>query len=262
MNEQFQRNIANTVRYANGLVIVLIVFVAILSVNALKSFGYIGESEDASDTIVVSGEGEAFAVPDVAVFTYAVEEEANTVAQAQESVSEKWNEILEYLEGEGVDEEDVKTVGFNVSPVYASERDHVFRRPDVAREIVGYRVRQRAEVKVRDTSNVGAILSGVGERDVQNISNLSLRIEDEEEIKQEARAEAIEQARGKAETLASALGVQLDGVAGFRESGVSPYMPYARDAAFLEAQDAGVSSEIPMGENRIVVNVEVTYRIR
>lgn len=264
MNEHFQNNITRILQYGGYLVLVLIVFVAILSINALKDIGSTDQNEAEQNTIVVRGEGEAFAVPDVARFTYAVVEQGNTVSEAQELATEKWNSILEYLEDEGIAEEDVKTIGFNISPVYERQSSNSgFRPPEVDREIVGYTVRQTAEVKVRDTENVGAVLSGVGERDVRNLSGLSLTVEDEEEVRAQARTQAIEHAREKAESLARALDVRLGDVVGFQESNVFPYSPRGLGMEFAdEAMEEGTSTpEIPMGENRIVVDVEVTFQI-
>jgi uncharacterized protein len=250
------------------LVLVLVVFVGVKTVNEIKAFRYIGaDSFSENNSISVSGEGEVFATADIANFSYSVIENGSTVGDAEEAATTKWNEILAYLESEGIEERDIKTVHYGIDPQYAPLSPNVNWIPLSEREIVGYTVTQSAQVKVRDTDATGEILSAVGGMGVRNLSGISFTIDDESELLASARALAIEDAQEKARDLARGLGVSLGRVIGFYEqNGGMPYYPYAMDerAAMGGVENDGgmITPEIPMGENRIVVNVEVTYRIR
>ncbi|MEX0933607.1 MAG: SIMPL domain-containing protein [Candidatus Paceibacterota bacterium] len=257
------------VSWLGVLVLVLVAFVGVKTVNEIKAFRYIGaDSFSENNSISVSGEGEVFATADIANFSFSVVESGDTVGEAEEAATIKWNEILAYLEDEGVEDRDVKTVNYMIEPQYAPQAPNVNWVPLVEREIVGYIVTQAAEVKVRETSTTGELLSTVGDMGVRNLSGISFTIDDEDELYAEARALAIADAKEKAEELASSLGISLGRVVGFYESGVMPYPYMAKDERAMSQMQSGmggdmvITPEIPMGENRIVVNVEVMYRIR
>jgi len=118
---------------------------------------------------------------------------------------------------------------------------------------------------VRDTKKAGDLLSGVGGLGASSVSGLSFEIDDPDALEAEARGKAIEDARGKAAELAKQLNVSLVRVVGFSESGGEyPPIPYAygRGAADMVAFESKAAPAIPVGENKIVSNVSVTYEIR
>ncbi len=247
----------------------LALFLLVLTISALRGLPYVGAGVPATNTISVSGEGETFAVPDTATFTVTVQEEAAQVADAQDSATEKMNGIIDYLKGEGVEEKDIKTVSYNVMPKYEYDQQFcpvgTYCQPG-NQTLAGFQVSQTLSVKVKDTKKAGELLSGVGSRGVFNVSGLSFTIDDEDALRAEARNQAIEDARAKAEALAGDLGVDLVRVVGFYEDSSYPPM-YAYGLGGMElSRDAKVSSApapaLPTGENKIVSNVNITYEIK
>lgn len=283
--------VQKAMKYLGWLLIVLIVFIAIQSVNALKENRYIGGGVPSGNVITVSGEGEVFAVPDIAEFTFSVFAEAKTVGDAQEAAAEKGNAIIAFLKGEGIDEKDIKTISYSANPKYewtneptplgggtpameiyrddqsvsgsaGSAPDYYYPTPR-NQVIVGYEVRQSVSVKVRDTEEVGMLLAGVGERGATDIYGPNFTIDDEDELQREARQKAIVDAKDKAEQLADDLGVRLVRVVSFSENGGGYYPMYAKgfDMAVSESAPREIP-EIPLGENRISAYVSITYEIR
>lgn len=269
MAEISRENYRRLIGLAGLLALVLTAFFAVKTINEIKRFGYIGEDSMSNmNSISVSGEGEVFAVADIASFSYSVVESGSTVGDAESKATQKWNEILSYLREQGIEDADIKTTNYAVDPQYAPLAPNTAWVPMVEREITGYTVTQTAQIKVRDTDNVGSILSSVGERGVRNLSGISFTIDDMSVLETEARELAIADAKAKADVLAKNLGVRLDGVTSYYEvrGGYYPMPAYAeREMMSFDGMGAGMvssSPEIPMGENRIVVNVEVSYRIR
>jgi uncharacterized protein YggE len=247
----------------------LALFLLIQSVKTLKEYRYVGSGVAASNTITVSGMGEVFAVPDRATFTVTVREEAAEVTTAQDKATEKANAIIAYLKGAGVEEKNIKTVNYNVNPKYEWEQSASCSSgycPPGKQTLVGFEVWQMIEVKVQDPKKAGELLTGVGGRGASEVSGLSFTIEDEDELKAEAREMAITEAREKAEALADQLGVKVVRVVGFYEDAYGSPSPYygkggiAMDAA-LSVREA-TPPELPTGENKIMSNVNVTYEIR
>lgn len=270
MNDTMQ-SVGSDRRVRVGVVLALFLlsaFLFIATVRGIKELRYVGGGVPVTNTVTVSGEGEEFAVPDIATFSFGVIEQAKTVEAAQKTATEKMNAVLDYLKGEGIEDKDIRTTGYNVYPRYdyVQEVCTALRCPPGRQVLLGFEVSQNVEVKVRDTEKAGKLLSGVGEWGANNISGLTFTVDDEEKLHRDARAEAIEDARSKAEQLADDLDVRLVRVVSFSESG--PGMPYpilfAKDAAMGMggAERGETAPSIPTGENRIVSTVNITYEIR
>jgi uncharacterized protein YggE len=246
-----------------ALLVVGTLFLLVLTINQIRSGQYIDQQEGSQNTITVSGNGEATAIPDSAQFSVGVTHEAENVADAQQQSTEAINEIISYLENQGVAEEDIKTTSYNISPRYEfMQNDSIPRRPEGERRLVGYEVSQRVQVTVTDIGNAGDLLSGVGERGADDVSGLSFVVEDREALQQEAEIAAIENTREKAQRLADSLGVSLQRVVNYnRSGGFSPQ--YQRlEMSDTAAASGGASPQIPAGESRIDQQVEITYEIQ
>ncbi|MBT3282855.1 SIMPL domain-containing protein [bacterium] len=255
-------------RVKRMLVIVLLVlalFLIFKTLNTIKEYRFIGGGVSATNTINVSGEGEVFAVADIAEFSFSVVEQKDTVSEAQEIAAQRVNSILDFLEKSGVEETDIKTTNYNVYPRYEFEREACSGGfcPPGERVLKGFEVSQSISVKVRDTGDAGTVLSGIGELGASNISGLNFTIDDEDDLQESARKIAIEDAQAKAKQLAKDLDVKLVRVVNFSEFGSSPRFKTFAVAEMASLDNAGGGiPEIPVGENKITSNVSITYEIR
>lgn len=254
------------------LVGVLTFFVAVKSINEIRASKYVGREDAGAYSITVEGVGEAFAIPDTAMFTYGITEESPTVEAAQEVVSRTQNGILEYLKSEGVEEKNIRTIGYNIYPRYEfNTRGTSVCTPEFCppssgeRELVGYEVNHTVEVKLKDVDTAGQFVQAVGQRGADNVSGVNFVIEDEDAVEALARGNAVEDAEDKAEVLAKQLGVRLGKVISFSEnSGGYPkaYLaPDGRGSMEVDTQESFVP-QIPVGENKVISQVYVTYEIR
>ncbi len=219
-------------------------------------------------TISVTGVGEVFATPDIATFSFTVEAKETDASVAQSKSADTMNAVLAYLKEAGVDEKDVKTENYNLTPQY--EYSQVICTqwgcpPQREPKLIGYQVSQTVAVKVRDTSKAGEIISNVGEKGAMNVSGLSFTIDDEEAIKTEAREKAIADAKVKADVLAKNLGVRIVRMNGYWEEtggypeayGMGGNMKFAADSAA-----PSIAPELPMGENKMKIQVNLSYEIK
>jgi uncharacterized protein YggE len=275
MDEQF--NGSRAVRFSPPDIIVktaaaalgfLAIFLLMQTVKAMKEYRYVGSGVTATNTITVAGDGEVFAVPDRATFTVTVREEGEDVAGAQDKATAKINAIIDYLKDAGVEEKDIKTQSYNVNPKYEYTQEACtnFSCPPSNQRLVGFEVYQMLEVKVQDPKKAGDLLTGVGSKGASEVSSLSFTVEDEDALRAEAREQAITEAKEKADALAAQLGVSVVRVVGFYEdAGGYPPMPYAaRGGVAMDAAQEmkAVAPSLPVGENKIVSSVNVTYEIR
>ena len=251
------------------LLVVLSLFVAVKTIATLSDLRFSGDKFPPQRTISVSGEGETFAKPDIAMLSLSVEVEKPKVKDAQDEATKKMNDVFAFLKKEGIEEKDIKTTSYTITPLYDYHTKEVICQagycPPVGKQVLrGYQVMQSLSVKVRDTDKTGEVLAGVGELGITNVYGPDLSIDDEDALRAEVRKLAIEDARAKAKILADDLGVTLVRVISFSEGGsFPPFYKYGLGGATIESRDsASIPPEIPVGENKITANVTVTYEIR
>lgn len=249
--------------------VLLAIFVGVKAVSALKEYKYIGNGVYPTNTIVVSGNGEVMVIPDTASLTFSVIEEAKTVADAQAKATKKMNDIITALKGMGIEDKDIKTVGYNSYPKYEynTASASLCREgycPPGKQVLTGYEVSQTLSVKIRKTDTAGDVLTKVGTLGASNISGLEFVVDDMDKAKAEARDKAIAEAKEKADVLAKSLGVKLRRIVNFNESGDQPYYygMGGMESKVMNQADAVAAPMLPTGENKIMSNVSITYEIK
>lgn len=254
-------------KMVNVFVIMLTIFLIAATLYAFKLYRNVDFDTPISNTITVNGEGEVFAVPDVATFSFGAMSSAKTVTEAQKTVTDKISKALALVKGAGVEDKDIKTTDYNVSPRYEYIN---FPCTNVClpskQNLVGYDVSQTISVKVRKVENAGKILESLGGTEVTNISSLQFTIDDQNKLEADARAKAITDAKAKAKVLASDLGVRLVRIVNFSESGNYPIMYRAMDSMAQSGMGGGGAPapkvEIPVGQNKITSDISIMYEIR
>lgn len=264
MNNSFDEIFNNGwVRIAlTGALSILALFLLSETIATAQNFGR--PSVPATDTVTVTGNGQATMAPDVARISFTVQNTKATVGAAQDATTKQANAALEFVSGQGIADKDVKTLSYNISPQYSypSCPPGVYC-PNTNPTVTGYQVSETVQVTIRDLSTVGAFVSGLGNVSVQNISGPNFGLEDSTAGYNAARADAINKAKDQAGLLASQLGVHLGKIVSFSESsGGYPAPMYASmDSVGGGAKGAAVPN-IPTGENSYNASVSITYEIR
>ncbi len=216
--------------------------------------------------ISVVGEGEVFAKPDIAQFSFSVNAKEDDAATAQTKSADAVNAIMGFLKEKGVEEKDIKTSGYNLNPrlEYPQVTTSGGYYQPVEPKVVGYEVTQTIEVKVRKVSDIGMLISGVGERGATNVSGPSFTIDDDSILASEARAKAIADAKVKGEKLAKELGVRIVRMTNYwEEQGPYPMYGYGGMADGMKASSMESSvPAMPTGENTITSRINISYEVR
>lgn len=232
------------------------------------SHGY--SDADQRSTIMVSGTGEVFAIPDTAQFGFTVTRDAQTMAEAQKLVSEIGNSLVGKLVAVGIDKKDIKTQGFTAYPKYENQAVREIAClpgycPPANPVIVGYTVSHDYSVKVRNLEKAPEVAKMLTDAGVTAINGPDFTLADSDALKNEARHDAIRDARAQAKLLASQLDVRLGDIVDFQviENGNYPMPLYARtmssDAGMMEKS---IAPELQPGQSNIKVQVQITYIIR
>jgi uncharacterized protein YggE len=213
---------------------------------------------DASDrgagTIVVSGTGRVTVQPDVADVRLGITASKPSVEAARAEAGGTMDAILAAVDGAGVARADVRTSMLSVQPRY----DYREGRPPA---LAGYEIANAVEVTVRDLALLGAVVDGALRAGATSMDGLSFRLADPAPAEREARIRAMAEARSRAEVLAEAAGLDIDGVIDILEGTPSrPPMPFAKAERIALAAD--VATPVEAGSLEVAVTVTVTYRTR
>lgn len=253
-----------------ALVLMIIVSLYFLAktVSEVKSYRFIGGGTTASNVISFDGKGEISASPDLATVSLTIRENAKEMKDAQTKVTTKETAVLAFLEKSGIAKKDIKTESYNSYPQYdyGTPCYNYGGMPcrQVVPKIIGYEVSEYITVKVRDLTKAGEVVAGIGALNISEISGPDFTVEKEDQLKEQARKMAIDEAKTKAKTLAKDLGVSLVRIVGFSENGNFPMPMYGRDTMMVggAVEKAASAPTLPAGENKITSNVTITYEIR
>lgn len=233
-----------------------LIFVLLITCIAflLSSIGNNSKSSQ-NETITVSGIGELYATPDIALIDFAVVTESKTVDLAMSENTQKMNNIINALKNEmRIDEKDIKTTRFNINPRYE------WQDKTNKRVLAGYEVSQIVNVKIRDLDTVGETIQKATELGANDVSDLIFTFDNDKELKEKARNIAIKNAKEKAKSLEKELGVKMTKIVDFSESGYTPSP--VRYNSMKQMEGAASSALIESGQNKITSNVSITYIIK
>ncbi|MDP3982358.1 MAG: SIMPL domain-containing protein [bacterium] len=211
----------------------------------------------------VLAEGKIVAVPDTAEFTFGVITEGNkALSILQEENTTAMNNILQAMKSVGVEERDLQTNFYSISPRYQyipcySERD-TCPPPDIS----GYTISQTVQVRVRDLAKTGELLALATSKGANSISQISLIVDDREELEQKAREIAISKAQEKAKNIAVAAKVRLGRLLQIEEYNTYPgiYPSYLKEG-MGGAEDMAIPSIEP-GTQEITIQIMLRYEIK
>ena len=259
--------------------IVFLLLIGLTLSSFAFAFWYVVSAKDIKGRIgdgrqfTVSGEGKVTSKPNIATFTTGITVQANKIGEAQTRANTTSAAIVTYLKSKGIDEKDITTISYYVTPQY----DYSAPQPCVGGfctgivqkppQISGYQVNTTLRVKVRDLTKADELISGVVASGANEVGSLDFTLDDQEleKNRQEARQKAIADARQKAEAVAKDLGVHISNIAAFSESGGSiPYydkVAYGRGGLTAEAVPAP-AAQVQPGEAEIMANVSITYQFR
>jgi len=228
----------------------------VLALFLLVEINYVSNTAATTNTVSFSGEGKITAKPDIAVISASIVTQAVDSKSAQDSNSTKSNTVSAFLKKQGVDDKDIKTSGYNVTPQY--------RYPPYGGQptITGYQVSQSYEIKVRDLAKISTILDGLVTAGANQVNNLGLQIENPEDLKSQARQLAIDDAKKKASELEKQVGISLGKIINFVEGSNGYPVPMYSETRAMGMGGGGSEPAISTGENDIVINVTITYQIK
>lgn len=249
-------NETKKLEFSNRLfVILLILILGILgyfvatTIHKFKTIDYPRE-------MTITAEGRAFAKPDIALVKLGVTTEGWEVKTVVKDNTEKMNAVLKEIKALGIEEKDIQTSRYNLTPRYEwTEGKKIFK---------GYLLEQEVRVKIRNFEKIGEVIEKATEKGANLVGDLSFTIDDPELIRQKAREEAIEKAKVKAEKIAQQTGIRLKKLINIYED--YSYYP-TPSAEIMKGYGVGGGGEAPApeiqpGEQEMTVRINLVYRVK
>lgn len=206
-------------------------------------------------SIVVTGTAEVSAPPDRAMVSLGTVVEAKNALDAQKQIGQVMQRVIKDVKAQGIPDEKIRTAGLSLNPVYSHPAPKAGQEPEAPR-IVGYRASNTVRVQVDDMELVGAVIDAGITAGANQLNSLSFDLRDDLKFRKQALQLAAQEARAKAEAIASALNLQLGEVIEVREEGGQPTYPVERRFA------APAAAATPVQPGQVQVNAGVTVRFR
>lgn len=223
----------------------------------LVDWGKIRMGEE--ETVVVSGYAEGTVKNNVAGFSASVEVFGDDKKVVTEEVNEKMSELVEKIKDFGIDEDDIQT-----------QRVSVYQRDEYKRDDEGWSGEIRegqwvasnsVEITLKEVGRAGELATMLSQAGATSVSGPRLRVDNQarEEAEKDLMAEAVKDAREKAEMMAEAAEKKLGGVVKISESEVGG-MLLERSSYLPTAGGGGVPVEI--GSSEVSKSVVVVFELR
>jgi uncharacterized protein YggE len=202
--------------------------------------------------ISVTGEARISVPPDLAQIDAGVTSEAKTAREASDTNNAAMGKMLLALKGAGLDEKDYQTSRLSLQPQYSSAKS------GSPATITGYRASNRVTIRLRDVAKVASVIDTLVSAGANEIGGINFMVSQASKLLDEAREQAIADARRKAEIYAKAAGVTLGAPISISEEGSAQPLFQTRMAGKM----AAASVPVAQGEETLSITVGMTWAIK
>jgi len=211
-----------------------------------------------STTLSLSETAEVKSSPDVAFITFGVQTEARTAEEALRQNATQMNAVLAAVRQQGVAEQHIQTSGLNLNAVYDYPNTSNGPSTPVLR---GYQVSNQINVRVENPSRLGNTIDAVVKAGINQINGVSFGLKDPSKAEDQARQDATQTLRARADLYAQSLGLKVKRVSAVSENAsynAPPPVPFYRGKAVMAAAD---STPIAGGEVSTSVTVNAVFEL-
>ena len=205
-------------------------------------------------TFDVTGESKITTIPDKAVINLGVSVNEATVKQAQDKANTIINNINAELGTLNIDKKDIKTDNYSLYPNYDYQQ---------GQRITGYSVNANLSVNLTDFSKLNQAIDAATSVGANQVGGIMFTLSDEKkkDVENDARKQAIENAKEKAQSLSSLAGMRLGKIVNVSESPNFQPRPYAlmNAAQDMGGGKAGAPTNVEPGSTTFNYTVTLSY---
>ncbi len=200
--------------------------------------------------ISVSGEGKVKAVPDQALIVVAVETRGSDAKDVKKKNDIAVDKVIQFIKKFNLPKADVQTQRVVLEPNY-----------DYTKKVYTNRALQSIQIMLRDLEQYDALMEGLTDAGINNISKVEFQSSKQASFESEARKLAMKDALKKANDYVSILPGQKIGKAIVINDNTQTNYPRPMYSAMkMEAGDASGGREtVAIGEVDITANVTVSF---
>src|SRR5215467_4394987 len=220
------------------------------SAQAATTTGQQQGAQGGAGRITVTGTGTVTGTPNQLVMSMGVQVNGGSVSSALAQANQATDRVTAALKGLGVASADIQTSGLSIYPSY-SDRSQV---------PTGYQVTESLTATLRQLDKAGQQIQAAADAggNAITVSNVSLNLTDDGPLLAVARANAMKDARAKADQFARAAGEQLGQIISITPVGSSSPPVFNQ----LPSASAG-SAAVPVspGSQQVSESVTVVYAV-
>jgi uncharacterized protein YggE len=214
----------------------------------LVLLAFTASSGQAADRLVtVTGEATVAVAPDTAVIRVGVTSVGKTAREASDINARQMTAVLAAIKDAGIGARDIQTSRLSLQPQYDPNRSGTAR-------LLGFQATNQITVNIRDIDKLAGIIDQAIAAGANEMSGLEFVVSEQSKLLDQARDDAVADARRKAERYAKAAGVKLGAVTSISEDVSSP------QPRLIQAMRAGAAPVAP-GEQTLRAVVSVSYDI-
>lgn len=234
----------------------LISLVSLIAFTGCNSGGptYITSEAHDMSIISVSATATSNVAPDRAVVSAGILTQGRSAREAMQANATLMTDVFEQLDDAGIAKKNIQTSQLSLQPRF----DYSDRR---APTIEGYDARNQVTVKSDDIEKVGPMLDALVAAGVNTINNVSFEVKDTKAAKNEARTQAVKDAKDKAEAMAEAAGVSLGKLISMNEGSNATMPNFPSPGVRMEMAADMANTPVSAGEQTLSVTVSLSYSI-
>jgi uncharacterized protein YggE len=206
-------------------------------------------------TVTVTGSATTRAEPDIAQISMDVVQRSPAPAEAQQEAASVTERTLQLLDELGIERKHVNTTGTSIRP------DYRWNQETREQQLIGYIAERTIQVELQDLAKLGDLLEGAVKAGVNQVQPPVLDSSRRPEIHRDTLAQAAEDARANASTLAKSLDATLGRAL---EINAADYIPQPAPMLRMQANAAMAESagqSYNAGEIRFDARVNVVFEL-
>lgn len=197
--------------------------------------------------VTVTGEATIAVAPDTAMMRIGVSRQDKTAREASEANARQMTAVLNAIKNAGVGDRDIQTSRLSLQPQYDPNKGGTAR-------LTGFQASNQVTVRIRDIDKLPNVLDRAIAAGANEMSGIEFVVSEQSKLLDQARDDAIADARRKAELYAKAAGAKLGHVVSITEEGSAP------PPRPMQAMRAGAVPIAP-GEQTLRAMVTVSYEL-
>jgi uncharacterized protein YggE len=218
--------------------VLFVLFVAALALTPAQA---------AEKLVTVTGEATVAVAPDTAMIRLGVGTQEKTAREASEANAKQMTAVLAAIKDTGVADRDIQTSRLSLQPQYDPNKSGTAR-------LTGFQASNQVTVRIRDIDKLPTVLDRAITAGANEMSGIEFVVSEQSKLLDQARDDAIADARRKADLYAKAAGAKLGRVVSITEEGSAP------PPRPIQALRAGAVPIAP-GEQTLRAIVTVSYEL-